>query len=80
MDTRTHDRFNCLDCGQDTAQLHEYYMLRDDLWRQINPTIDGMLCIGCVEKRLGRRLQRGDKVLLLIGPCGGGHQGEQAGE
>jgi hypothetical protein len=54
--------FLCLDCSVDTAELQEYYMLRREVWRGINPPTlaaprsEGMLCIGCVEARLGRKL------------------------
>lgn len=47
-------RFNCLDCGIDT--IDEYYSVWDDVWLRANPSGDGMLCIGCLERRLGRRL------------------------
>jgi hypothetical protein len=39
---------------------HEYYMLKHPVWAQANPALDGMLCIGCAEKRLGRRLRASD--------------------
>jgi hypothetical protein len=47
---------NCLGCGVDTAEIGEYYMVRDEVWLRVNPGRAGMLCIGCVEKRLGRPL------------------------
>ena len=46
----------CMDCGVDTFKVYEYYMLRDILWQEVQPDVCGMLCIGCVEHRLGRRL------------------------
>jgi hypothetical protein len=49
-------RFICLDCQNDVLRAGEYYMLRDLVWLAANPRRQGMLCIGCVEKRLGRRL------------------------
>jgi hypothetical protein len=49
-------RFNCLDCSDDTLVGGECYMLRDEVLLSANPQRQGMLCIGCVEKRLGRRL------------------------
>ena len=48
--------FICLDCKTDTSEIGEYYMIQFDLWKQIHPADKGMLCIGCVEKRLGRIL------------------------
>lgn len=61
--------FECRDCGVDTAEIGEYYMVRDSVWRSVVPhkmrgpyCDDGgtMLCIGCLEVRLGRRLKRWD--------------------
>ena len=36
-------------------QMHEYYMVQNDIWR-VYRAGDGMLCIGCLEKRMGRKL------------------------
>lgn len=51
---------DCLDCGVDTFHIAEYYMVQDVLWDEVNPDVEGMLCIGCLEKRLGRILQPSD--------------------
>jgi hypothetical protein len=51
---------SCMDCGVDTRAKDEYYMLKDELWRTINPLVVGMLCLECAEDRLGRPLHRGD--------------------
>jgi hypothetical protein len=48
---------HCIDCGVDTD---ESYMIHDELWRAANPAEAGMLCVGCCEKRLGRKLCRKD--------------------
>jgi hypothetical protein len=50
----------CLDCGVDTVAVGEYYTLFDDVWLAANPDYYGMLCIGCLEKRLGRELTPDD--------------------
>jgi hypothetical protein len=50
-------RFECEACGQSCQ--NEYYMLRRELWRKVCRSKD-MLCIGCVEHRLGRKLVRAD--------------------
>jgi hypothetical protein len=50
----------CMDCGVDTEAINESYMVIDDLWLAVVPTEAGMLCLGCLEKRLGRELQRKD--------------------
>ena len=51
----------CHDCGESTIPLDdpsEWYMVRDEVWAAsgLAPR-DGYLCIGCLEKRLGRRLR-----------------------
>lgn len=49
----------CADCDFDTKT--EYYMLEHDLWLKVNNgRRQGFLCIGCVEKRLGRELNAFD--------------------
>ena len=57
----THDCRRCLGCGLDTVAAREYYLLHDDVWAQtgIGPS-EGVLCIGCVEGHIGRRLNRWD--------------------
>lgn len=52
--------FDCMDCGTDTNESKEYYTLLDQVWLEANPDDFGMLCIGCVETRLGRMLTRAD--------------------
>ena len=54
------ERFMCHDCGHDTAAMGEMYHLFDWLWiRVVRAKRTGpvhMLCIGCVEERLGYTL------------------------
>ena len=49
----------CLDCEEETCfradKADEWYMVHDALWRQAHPARKGKLCIGCLERRLGRR-------------------------
>jgi hypothetical protein len=52
--------WRCLDCGINTDAIDEYYMLQNEVWAQVNPGIDGQLCISCVEHRLGRTLTAAD--------------------
>lgn len=47
--------FNCADCGINTWEIHEYYMVIDKVWK-VHGVDMGMLCIGCLEDRMGRRL------------------------
>jgi len=50
-------RWDCLDCGIDTFAIGEYpYSLRDELWYAVVPSGRGMLCLDCLEVRLGRPL------------------------
>jgi len=48
----------CLDCQ--VVPVEEHYMLYDALWLGINPKDEGVLCIGCAERRLGRQLKPTD--------------------
>jgi len=57
------ETFKCLDCGSDTSVqggLCEYYMVYDHLWLAANPKRSGMLCIGCLEERLGIKFKPSD--------------------
>jgi hypothetical protein len=49
---------HCLDCKKDTYKIREYYMVTNRSWRKANPAEKGMLCIGCLEERLGRKLDQ----------------------
>jgi hypothetical protein len=55
--------FRCVDCGEDKDG--EYYMVADELWAAsgLGPD-DGMLCLVCLERRIGRRLAIGDFTAL----------------
>ena len=49
---------SCEDCASD---YDEYYMVQNDIWKPCGAG-DGMLCIGCLEKRIGRKLRRQDFI------------------
>jgi hypothetical protein len=60
---------HCCDCGIGCHTLGEYYMVRDELWdqawtgkRKPHHRIPGqeILCIGCLENRIGRTLRASD--------------------
>lgn len=51
--------FHCAVCGENTNTLNEYYMVNHELWDRYGVPA-GMLCIGCLEARLGRELDRCD--------------------
>jgi hypothetical protein len=49
----------CLDCSKDLlAPGADYHSIKNELWRQIVPRSQrhGMLCHGCIQRRLGRAL------------------------
>jgi hypothetical protein len=56
----------CLDCGVDTIEIGQYpYAVVDEVWHEAVPASTvpagtGMLCIPCLEKRIGRPLKRED--------------------
>ncbi len=61
-----YDMFMCWDCAVCTNCTGEYYMVDDELWK--TGTIyandicseDVMLCIGCLENRIGGLLTKSD--------------------
>jgi hypothetical protein len=63
----------CGDCGVDTlapatsppSGRAEYYMIHDHLWATAGG-IQGFLCIGCLEIRLGRQLTAADFSLTGV--------------
>lgn len=50
---------DCVDCYLDTYEADEYYMVHNHLWTIYGPK-RGMLCIGCLEERMGRKLNAAD--------------------
>ncbi len=52
--------FICLDCKENTSKMNEYYFVHTTLWLSVVKDNKGMLCIGCLEKRLGRTLTAKD--------------------
>lgn len=50
----------CLDCKEDTGKMHEHYFVKTEVWMQAHHSIRGMLCVGCLEQRVGRPLCRED--------------------
>lgn len=54
-----HERFDCMDCSANTSDMNEYYMVTKEVWILAVPDKKergNMLCIGCLELRLGRIL------------------------
>lgn len=52
--------FECNDCGVHTLDIGEYYMVRGDVW----PAGAHMLCIACLESRIGRSLTPQDFTMV----------------
>jgi hypothetical protein len=49
----------CGDCGVRVFECGEYYSLRDSVWKSVARKSE-MLCVGCIEERLGRLLVNRD--------------------
>lgn len=52
-------KFICIDCKVNTSKIGEHYFIKDSIWLSVAPK-KGMLCIGCLEKRLKRKLTKND--------------------
>jgi hypothetical protein len=63
--------FLCDDCYTDTRHIHEYYMVHDYIWAQAGMLPEpSVLCIGCLEIRLGRILEPKDFTIAQVNdPC-----------
>jgi hypothetical protein len=54
----------CVDCGTDTDEIKEFFHVRDNVWaaataeKEVPPY--KVLCVGCLERRLGRQLNSSD--------------------
>jgi hypothetical protein len=61
---------NCVDCGVGTIAIGEWYMVKEEIWEEAwagrrkswHGKVPGqeILCIGCLETRLGRTLMPSD--------------------
>ncbi len=56
----------CLDCGVDTGKAGEHYFVHTEIWLKVVGSVYGMLCIGDLESRLGRKLTKADFPLVYI--------------
>jgi hypothetical protein len=59
-------KFLCLDCKVDTGLIGEHYFIHTDTWFEAHASKKGMLCVGCLEKRLNRRLSSKDFPAVYI--------------
>jgi hypothetical protein len=54
-------RLTCMGCGVNALEIGEYYMLNPRIWEdQLGLYWQDNLCIGCLEKRLGRKVSLSD--------------------
>ncbi|MEU4204240.1 hypothetical protein [Streptomyces sp. NPDC045470] len=63
------DEFPCHDCGLLTAPLDgpdEWYTVMDSVWERAGADEESVLCIGCLEARLDRRLRHTDFVTAAL--------------
>lgn len=59
MAKRSPSRWNCVDCGYNTSL--EHYFVHNEVWYGVAGMPEsGMLCIGCLEARIGRTLTPSD--------------------
>jgi hypothetical protein len=59
--------FSCIDCGKNTENSGELYIVPNELWASSGlDSTDGMLCLGCLERRIGRPLVPGDFELAPL--------------
>lgn len=56
----------CLDCKVDTGKIYEHYFINTDTWLSVVGSKKGMVCVGCLEKRLGRKLVSSDFPKVTI--------------
>jgi hypothetical protein len=50
----------CLQCGGNTSQMKEHYFVKPEVWYAAHSSEAGMLCVACLEGRLGRELNASD--------------------
>jgi hypothetical protein len=57
--------FRCVDCEKDTCESGQYYSVVDDVWAASGLAPNGgMLCLACLEGRIGRPLTKEDFTAL----------------
>jgi hypothetical protein len=48
-------RLVCIDCGINIVEIGEFYMCDSDIWERLGLGWTDNLCLGCLDKRLGRK-------------------------
>jgi hypothetical protein len=64
----------CRDCGMETLPVDwgyraEYYMVKNEIWDTVGPGW-GYLCVGCLESRMGRKLNADDFIDAPVNDLG----------
>lgn len=67
---KVRDRCVCIDCDINTKDIDEYYMVKNEIWEEFVPEKRGMLCIGCLEIRMGRELVPSDFLECILNDTG----------
>jgi len=66
MNKRNIEHWLCVDCSKDCIiDDKDYYMIKHSLWNKIGVG-DGMLCMKCLENRLGHKLKKSEILLCLL--------------
>ena len=58
--SKAKNHHKCMDCSALTNQIGEHYFVHNSIWNKVHNSERGMLCVGCLEKRLGRELVKAD--------------------
>lgn len=64
--SKSRKKWLCMDCSVDTGKIYEHYFVNLDLWMEATGSERGMLCIGCLESRIGRQLVHTDFPKVTI--------------
>ena len=58
----SHAMHCCMDCEKHESEFDEYYMVKNEIWASVVFPSEWymLLCIDCLESRLGRYLRRED--------------------
>lgn len=58
----SHSKYECLDCNCCVIHIREWYMLVNQIWNEaVYPdSCQSILCVSCLEIRLGRELTATD--------------------
>ena len=70
-------KWKCLDCSVDTGKIGEHYFINTETWLSVVGSIKGMLCIGCLETRLKRKLTKKDFTKCFLNKHSPGGRSER---